>query len=104
MSHRRQRTHFNLGKLNEENSTNSINRDNIGSNNNNSNTPSENASIENKNKEKESLILKHIKNKAQYQNILSDTLEDMNNHNKSFKKINIIIQRKIFQKIKKKMN
>jgi hypothetical protein len=102
MSHRRQRTHFNLGKLNEENSTNSINRDSIGSNNNNnSNTPSENTSIENKNKEKESLILKHIKNKAQYQNILSDTLKDMNNHNKSFKKINNNNSKKIISENKK---
>ena len=86
-SHKRQRTHFNLGKLNEENSLNSSNRDSIGSNNNISNVSSENTAIENKSKEKESLILKHIKNKTQSQNILSDAIKDINN-NKALKKIN----------------
>ena len=86
-SHKRQRTHFNLGKLNEENSLNSSNRDSIGSNNNISNVSSENTAIENKSKEKESLILKHIKNKTQSQNILSDAIKDINN-NKPIKKIN----------------
>ena len=48
--------------------------------------------IENKSKEKdkgkESLILKHIKNKTQSQNILSETLKDMSNSNKGLKKNN----------------
>ena len=90
VSHKRQRTHFNLGKLNEENSINSVNRDSIGSNKNTSNASSENTAIENKNKgkEKESLILKHIKSKTQSQNALSETLKDMSNYNKSLKKAN----------------
>ena len=90
VSHKRQRTHFNLGKLNEENSINSVNRDSIGSNKNTSNASSENTAIENKNKgkEKESLILKHIKSKTQSQNALSETLKDMSNYNKSLKKSN----------------
>jgi hypothetical protein len=90
VSHKRQRTHFNLGKLNEENSINSVNRDSIGSNKNTSNLSSENTAIENKikGKEKESLILKHIKSKTQTQNVLSETLKDMSNYNKSLKKTN----------------
>ena len=64
VSHKRQRTHFNLGKLNEENSIGSINKENTKINNSNiSNTSSENTVIENKSKEKdkgkESLILNH---------------------------------------------
>ena len=90
-SHKRQRTHFNLGKLNEENSINSINsvnKDSRSSNTNISNASSENTAIENKSKEKgkESLILKHIKNKTQSQNVLSETLKD--NQNKTLKKVN----------------
>ena len=90
VSHKRQRTHFNLGKLNEENSINSVNRDSIGSNKNTSNLSSENTAVENKikGKEKESLILKHIKSKTQTQNVLSETLKDMSNYNKSLKKTN----------------
>ena len=93
VSHKRQRTHFNLGKLNEENSVGSINKENTKINNSNiSNTSSENTVIENKSKEKdkskESLILKHIKNKTQSQNILSETLKDMSNSNKGLKKNN----------------
>ena len=90
-SHKRQRTHFNLGKLNEENSINSINSSNkesTVSNNNISNTSSENTAIENKSKEKgkESLILKHIKNKTHSKNALSEALND--NFNKTLKKVN----------------
>ena len=90
-SHKRQRTHFNLGKLNEENSINSINSSNKDStlgNNNISNASSENNPIENKSKEKgkESLILKHIKNKTHSQNALSETLKE--NHNKALKNAN----------------
>ena len=88
ISHKRQRTHFNLGKLNEENSINSSNRDSIGSNNNISNTPSDHTITENKSKEKESLILKHIKNKTLNKNIQSDTLNDKNNDNITVNKIN----------------
>ena len=93
VSHKRQRTHFNLGKLSEENSISSINKENTKSNNSNiSSTSSENTAIENKSKEKdrgkESLILKHIKNKTQSQNVFSETLKDMSNSNKGLKKNN----------------
>ena len=93
VSHKRQRTHFNLGKLSEENSISSTNKENTKSNNTNiSSTSSENTAIENKSKEKdrgkESLILKHIKNKTQSQNVFSETLKDMSNSNKGLKKNN----------------
>ena len=93
VSHKRQRTHFNLGKLTEENSISSTNKENTKSNNTNiSSTSSENTAIENKSKEKdrgkESLILKHIKNKTQSQNVFSETLKDMSNSNKGLKKNN----------------
>ena len=93
VSHKRQRTHFNLGKLSEENSISRTNKENTKSNNTNiSSTSSENTAIENKSKEKdrgkESLILKHIKNKTQSQNVFSETLKDMSNSNKGLKKNN----------------
>ena len=110
VSHKRQRTHFNLGKLSEENSISSTNKENTKSNNTNiSSTSSENTAIENKSKEKdrgkESLILRHIKNKTQSQNVFSETLKDMSNSNKGLKIIiTIIIQKKMLWRIKKKMN
>ena len=107
VSHKRQRTHFNLGKLNEENSIGSINKENTKINNSNiSNTSSENTVIENKSKEKdkgkESLILKHIKNKTQSQNILSDTLKDMSNSNKGLKKNNNNSKKNVIESKKEK--
>ena len=107
VSHKRQRTHFNLGKLNEENSISSINKENTKINNSNiSNTSSENTVIENKSKEKdkskESLILKHIKNKTQSQNILSETLKDMSNSNKGLKKNNNNSKKNVIESKKEK--
>ena len=91
VSHKRQRTHFNLGKLNEENNNNI---DSINNNSQNESKSSSNSLIEKKNeykddkdnKDKKSLILKHIKSKTQNQNFLTDTLKDISNYNKIVKK------------------
>ena len=84
VSHKRQRTHFNLGKLNDENnnSNNNSNRNSISSSYNISNeqsSQSTNTVVENKDKE-------FIINKNE--NIFSETLREMNNNNKTLKKMN----------------
>jgi hypothetical protein len=97
VSHKRQRTHFNLGKLNEENN---MNRDSIGSSHNltsEQNSVSVNTVIDNKDKEKdkdkdkdkESPYYKNNKsNNNKSENIFCEALKEMSNYNKTLKKMN----------------
>jgi hypothetical protein len=93
VSHKRQRTHFNLGKLNKENS---MNRDSIGSSHNltsEQNSVSVNTVIDNKDKEKdkdkESSYYKNNKNNNnKSENIFCEALKEMSNYNKTLKKMN----------------
>ena len=91
VSHKRQRTHFNLGKLNEENS---LNRDSIGSSHNitsEQNSVSTNTVIDNKDKDKdkESSFNKNNKNNNnKNENIFCEALKEMSNYNRTLKKMN----------------
>ena len=93
VSHKRQRTHFNLGKLNEDNN-NSI-RDSINSSSNNNNISNEQSSVSTNtvidNKDKESIYNKNIQNiniNNKNDNIFCETLKEMSNYNKTLKKMN----------------
>ena len=93
VSHKTQRTHFNLGKLNEDNNNNSI-RDSIGSTSNN-NISNEQSSVSTNtvidNKDKESIFNKNIQNlnlNNKNDNIFCETLKEMSNYNKTLKKMN----------------
>ena len=99
ISHKRQRTHFNLGKLNDDNNNSSI-RDSIGSSTNNNNLSNEQSSVsantvidnKDKDKDKELSFNKNIKNinnnNNKNENIFCETLKEMSNYNKTLKKMN----------------
>ena len=94
ISHKRQRTHFNLGKLNEDNNNSYSNRDSIGSNHNLPNdqsSVSSNTVVDNKDKDKEGSYNKHIRsnsNNSKSENIFCEALKEMSNYNKTLRKMN----------------
>ena len=85
--HKRQRTHFNLGKLNEDNNSNRDSNGSIHNNSNEQNSISTNTVIENK--DKDSSINKNIRNinNNKNENILCEALREMTNYNKTLKKL-----------------
>ena len=89
ISHKRQRTHFNLGKLNEENNNSYSNRDSIGSSHNLTNEQSINTVVDNK--DKETSYNKHMRsnsNNSKSENIFCEALKEMSNYNKTLRKMN----------------
>jgi hypothetical protein len=103
VSHKRQRTHFNLGKLNEDNNSN---RDSIGSSHNTSNEQSAasiNTIVDNKDRDKEKDKVKdkdssyhknsknmnnHSNSSGKRDNIFCEALKEMSNYNRTLKKMN----------------
>ena len=89
-SHKRQRTHFNLGKLNEDNNSNrESNCDSLGSYHTVVNT-----------KERDNSISKNVKNNNNNKNdnVFFEKLREMSNYNRSLKKMNNNSKKNLFER------